>query len=293
MTVVGKVSLFLDFLNLSKLYYLKEQKTFLMVFTLKYNSIQIMKQIFYLILSLALFASCNNKRGFQDTISFETIKYEEKSKLTDLPESKVTVEVPVAVGDSVVATHINNKIYDAVCSVLGGRPTPSNDYTALLLDFIGKYESFITEFPTSSGGWEAIVKVTVVYDTPELLNLKLDSYTITGGAHGNTVVSSFIFDPETGRELFLKDLVKDVDALVPVAEREFRKKYNIAPEESINSTGLMFADDQFTLPKNIFITEKGLLLYYNTYEIAAYADGTKEVELPYKEIKDYLAIEIK
>ena len=52
----------------------------------------------------------------------------------------------------------------------------------------------------------------------------------------------------------------------------------------------MFEDDTFHLPQNIFYTDKGLLLFYNPYEVASYAEGTKELLLTYKEVNDYLLI---
>ncbi|MFV8388928.1 RsiV family protein [Flavobacterium sp. LB1P71] len=60
--------------------------------------------------------------------------------------------------------------------------------------------------------------------------------------------------------------------------------------KSINATGLMFEDEKFYLPQNIFYTDKGLLLYYNSYEAASYADGPKELLLSYKEVNEYLAV---
>jgi hypothetical protein len=53
---------------------------------------------------------------------------------------------------------------------------------------------------------------------------------------------------------------------------------------------LMFEDEKFYLPQNIFYTDKGLLLYYNSYEAASYADGPKELLLPYKEVNEYLMV---
>ena len=53
----------------------------------------------------------------------------------------------------------------------------------------------------------------------------------------------------------------------------------------------MFEDEKFQLPQNIFFTDKGLLLYYNSYEIASYADGPKELLFSYKEVNDYLLIQ--
>ena len=74
------------------------------------------------------------------------------------------------------------------------------------------------------------------------------------------------------------------------AEKKFRAKYKIPAKKSINATGLMFEDEKFDLPQNIFYTDKGLLLYYNSYEAASYADGPKELLLPYVEVEEFLRL---
>lgn len=52
----------------------------------------------------------------------------------------------------------------------------------------------------------------------------------------------------------------------------------------------MFEYEKFNLPQNIFYTDKGLLLYYNSYEAASYADGPKELLLPYVEVEEFLRL---
>ncbi|WP_326935009.1 RsiV family protein [Flavobacterium sp. PL11] len=56
----------------------------------------------------------------------------------------------------------------------------------------------------------------------------------------------------------------------------------------MNSGGLMFENERFQLPQNIFFTDTGLLLYYNIYEIASYADGATEMLFPYTEVNEFL-----
>ncbi|MEC5164554.1 hypothetical protein RCH18_000270 [Flavobacterium sp. PL11] len=50
----------------------------------------------------------------------------------------------------------------------------------------------------------------------------------------------------------------------------------------------MFENERFQLPQNIFFTDTGLLLYYNIYEIASYADGATEMLFPYTEVNEFL-----
>ncbi len=40
----------------------------------------------------------------------------------------------------------------------------------------------------------------------------------------------------------------------------------------------------------MLFNEKGLLLYYNTYEVASYADGPKELQFTFKELEPYLKV---
>ena len=73
-------------------------------------------------------------------------------------------------------------------------------------------------------------------------------------------------------------------------KKKFRKKFNIPEKEALNNSGFMFEEEKFQLPQTFFFTEEGLLLYYNVYEIASYADGPKQLLLPYEEVAPYLAI---
>ena len=40
----------------------------------------------------------------------------------------------------------------------------------------------------------------------------------------------------------------------------------------------------------MLFNDKGLLLYYNSYEAASYADGPKEIQLTYSELEPYLKV---
>ena len=72
------------------------------------------------------------------------------------------------------------------------------------------------------------------------------------------------------------------------AEKAFRKHFEIADHYTINATGFMFNEDKFELPNTLIFNKKGLILYYNTYEISSYTEGPKQLFLPYEEISDYL-----
>ncbi|WP_417939229.1 PdaC/SigV domain-containing protein [Flavobacterium sp. RS13.1] len=229
--------------------------------------------------------------GCTKTLTFESEVFEKESKIPckkDCP--KITIEVPIAKNIPVVADSINKKILGILKDIIyfGEKPSEVRDYKSLVDSFIASYEEMHKKFPTETFGWEAKVKGNIEYQSNQILNLKIDHYTFTGGAHGYQGFRSLLFNPNTGKTIFSNDLFKNEKEFKAYAEKEFRKKYKIPAKANINATGLMFEKDVFQLPQNIFYTEEGLLLYYNSYEAASYADGPKEILFPYEHISKYL-----
>ncbi|MNR19126.1 hypothetical protein D3C85_1358940 [compost metagenome] len=170
----------------------------------------------------------------------------------------------------------------------GEKPIQLNDYKTLTTSFIESYEEMHNKFPNETFGWEGKIKGNVEYESNQIINIKIDHYTFTGGAHGYQGYRSLLFNPKTGKIIFSDQLFKNEKEFKAFAEKAFRSKYKIPEKANINSTGLMFENDKFQLPQNIFYTEEGLLLYYNSYEAASYADGPKELLFPYDEVNKYL-----
>ncbi|OCB77293.1 DUF3298 and DUF4163 domain-containing protein [Flavobacterium crassostreae] len=246
-----------------------------------------MKHPFYLMGLFFLLLGC------QQELSFETQTYNQKSALLcneSCPEASLTI--PVAKGKAVVADSINKKVFWVLKELIyfGEKPYTSKDYNELLKAFIGSYEKLKTEFPKDEFGWEAKIEGTIKYQSDRILNLEINHYTYTGGAHGYQGLRSLLFDPKTGKSIATKQLFKDEKAFKAFAEKRFRSKYRIPENHAINTTTFMFEGDQFQLPLNIFYSDKGILLYYNRYEIASYADGPQELFIPYEDLKDYLLL---
>ncbi|MDP3680741.1 MAG: DUF4163 domain-containing protein [Flavobacterium sp.] len=236
---------------------------------------------------LFLLTGCSNELAFKDQ-SFQ--------KKTTLPCKEncpeITVKIPVAKNDPIVADSINKKVFSVLKEIIyfGEKPYTSTDYNGLLTSFIDSYEKLQKEFPNDTFGWEAKIKGSIKYQSESVLNIEINHYTYTGGAHGYQGLRSLLFDPTTGKSIPNAELFNDKEAFKAFAEKKFRAKYKIPANKSINATGLMFEDEKFSLPQNIFYTDKGLLLYYNSYEAASYADGPKELLLPYTEVNEYLAV---
>jgi hypothetical protein len=243
----------------------------------------------FILFSLLLFsvARCSNELVFEEQ-SFQ--------KKTTLPCKEncpqITVKIPVAKDVPVVADSINKKVFSTLKEIIyfGEKPYTSTNYNGLLTSFIDSYEKLQKEFPKDTFGWEGKIEGTIKYQSESVLNIEIKHYTFTGGAHGYEGLRSLIFNPETGKYIPNNQLFINKNTFMAFAEKKFRAKYKIPENKSINATGLMFEDEKFYLPQNIFYTDKGLLLYYNSYEAASYAEGPKELLLPYTEVNEYLAV---
>ena len=243
----------------------------------------------FIVYTLLLFsaAQCSNELVFEEE-SFQ--------KQTTLPCKEncpsISVKFPVANAVPVVADNINKKVFSVMKEIIyfGEKPYTATDYNGLLTSFIDSCEKLQKEFPKDKFGWEANIEGTVKYQSDAVLNIEIKHRTYTGGAHGYRGLRSLLFDPNTEKTISNEELFHNKLDFMAFAEKKFRDKYKIPINKSINATGLMFEKEKFQPFQNIFYTDKGLLLYYNSYEAASYADGPKELLLPYTEVNDYLAV---
>ena len=245
-----------------------------------------MKNIFLLIVG-SLLIGCSN-----ETLTFSTQTWEQKSKLPCKEVcTQVKIKVPFANDDSKVAKSVNQHILNTVKEVVyfGENPNKSATYPEITQSFITAYEDMKKQFPAETIGWEALIEGKKTYQNEALVAIQIGYYNYTGGAHGYSGIKSILINKDNGTLHTPQTLFKDLPKFKKFAEKAFRKHFEIADHYTINATGFMFNEDKFELPNTLIFNEKGLILYYNTYEISSYTNGPKQLFLPYTKIKDYLS----
>ena len=257
-----------------------------------------MKTSFYIaaiVLPFVLFAcnsSVNNAQENEPSaLSFANKSF--KAELTPGCDSctKVEVNIPIAEGDTNAAKSINDSVFIVAQRTLGEEGKSYTGYDSLVAGFVDAYKKMKVEFPDGPAiSWEGKLNGNVVKQTDSLINIKLEAFTFTGGAHPNSNTYSLLFNAETGKKLALEDVVKDILGLTAVAEKKFREQLKIPAGTPVNSTIYTFDDNKFVLPENIFFTDSGLQLYYNAYEVAPYYVGATIITLPYPDVEQYLAV---
>ena len=159
----------------------------------------------------------------------------------------------------------------------------SNDLKKVTDDFLLNYYKLKRSFPDLKQTWYFRLNSRPLYEQDSVLCFAFDYDTYTGGAHGLRGRYFLNLNRYTGKKLWPLSLVKDMDAFSQLAEKKFREIKGIKPGESLNDAGFKFENNQFRLPANIGLSDKGFILRYNLYEIAPYALGPTEFTISYRE----------
>lgn len=204
----------------------------------------------------------------------------------------VTISVLEALGDRPLDEAINTAQREEIITLLDyDQELDPADIPGAIEAFQSAFRKIQEEFPEELTGWEAMADTDLGYYDSHVVSLKMETYVFTGGAHGLGTTRYLNFERNTGKELEAMELFKDPEAFAAYAESSFRKQYGIPSDAPINSTGFMFEDDQFKLPQNIGFRNEGMVLHYNPYEAASYADGALVLEFPHEAVRPFLAWE--
>jgi len=191
----------------------------------------------------------------------------------------VTISFPV------FAPEINALIRKTIFS--DGESSPKEIADGFLDNYNAYVEEMAREKEPHVRTWMMDIGHYVEVNTGRLLTLATHVEEYSGGAHGLYASFWSNYDLAAKKKLELADVIQYPERLRARAEKIFRKQENLSPTASL-AGDYFFENDAFALPDNFGLTEKGLLFYYNIYEIKAYVDGPTEILVPYSEIADIL-----
>lgn len=235
-----------------------------------------------------VFTSCTKESQW----SFEDRVFTQKSTLGCADQQCTTAEVhvPVLQGQLPAAKVINDHVRSIVGDIIAfdQENQEFDSYDAILSSFIASYDEIKKSFPNEPMPWDAKVNITQSVFNDKVVNFVFDYYTFTGGAHGNPGVISVFYNLETGKELTHKDLFMNYEGFKKMVKEAFYAQNHLKETTSLNAQGYMFEGNTFALPDNIIIRPHEVIVRYNHYEIASYADGPTEIKFTYEQVKPYL-----
>lgn len=105
----------------------------------------------------------------------------------------------------------------------------------------------------------------VTFNREGVLSVVVDQYSYTGGAHGSTLRAGHTFSLKEGKSLELKDLLK--------AEPNYKSKLDKLLKESTQKESFAGVASGLKDNPDFYVSESGLVIFYQQYEITSYAAG--------------------
>jgi hypothetical protein len=232
--------------------------------------------------------SCDEE--LTNVLSSENFSEEFQGNCKDDNCAKVTIDYCKIIGKKEVTDKINFTVGNAIIYFLKSnfeKNIKANTITEAANNFLKSYENDKKEFPETSP-YIAEISITTSFSSSSILCLKTDFYSFTGGAHGNGRTTFLNFDPLTGNLKPTSSILNNKKEFTDFVEKVFRNKKEIPLKDPINSTGYWFENENFYLPESIGISKTEVIIIYNQYEIASYADGPIEIRIPIDKAKPYL-----
>jgi hypothetical protein len=239
------------------------------------------------IVFILLVASCGNLKESSE-ITFEMTSFKLETTPGCKPDSSgcavYEVEHPRFTGlDSATINAINERI-DFWLG--GGTPENTQSMRELGASFVTEYNQFLNDMPGYGLGWYFKGKVNVLIASDSLISLQVDTEEFTGAAHASFATNFVNIDPKTGTAFLLGAMLRNgyENELNRLGEEDLRQQMAV---DEADSTSLNFGDEGFKLNDNYGFRPEGIVFYFNTYELASYAEGPTEVLIPYELLRDW------
>jgi len=125
--------------------------------------------------------------------------------------------------------------------------------------------------------YSAFSRHEVKYNKDGILSLVQTFYTYTGGAHGMTLLDAVNLDLVNQKELTLADILPELERQKAVILAEINRQIAIDPSQYF----MDYLPVDYLNEDNFYLTEEGLVIFYQLYEIAPYASGIQEFVIPW------------
>lgn len=126
---------------------------------------------------------------------------------------------------------------------------------------------------------------TVLRPSQEAVSLVFEIWTYTGGAHGNLDIITLNYSLITGQRLNFVDIFEDVDKALSLLSGQSRK---VLSRRLAGGRMDQWILDGTTQDVNNFssigLTRQGVRVYFQPYQVAAWAAGAQEVDIPLEEL---------
>lgn len=184
--------------------------------------------------------------------------------------------------NQIINARVNNIVINSQFSESAVNPDTSRQAAKAALDKFVAVQ-FMDTSDDRQWGYHLMVNPTYLGHVGQFEMFEINSYTFTGGAHGMPFSEFMMFDLQTKKQVQLADMLKEnqksrFEALAYQAFRAWVKTLDEDVDDYEKSW-------PFTLSDNVILTDKGIDIRYQHYEIAPYAYGMPVLSIPYSRLR--------
>ena len=149
-----------------------------------------------------------------------------------------------------------------------------------------KREEFRSSLPVNNWRYSETIKVLNKFDNGLIIERKYENN--SGGAHGIQLKIFYVIDTENNYLVNMDDLFENFqrEEIRDIVYRTLRTAFNLKRDQPL-SEGKFFSDEP-ELSFKFYLTQEGLVIYWDPYEIAPYALGPIEVLLYWRDIRPFM-----
>ncbi len=263
---------------------------------------------YYLLFALFFIFSCNTKTPFEqlqlkdgDTLayayqSFDTLVKANKPNATaNIVCKKLLLNSSLPQLNKLVDSIFESQLID--CFLYTDTPSVTTTKNAMAI-YIADYLSTVKDNDYSNN-WEQDISTNINGRYRHILNLGLNNYNYSGGAHPNSHINYNLINLNTLKAINIKDVLDITNKdLLALGKKRFAA-INIEVVKNSGNTDAMsiyfegndkHAEGEFYFNDNWFIKGDSMGCYYNSYEIAPYVAGPSSCIFSIKELLPYLKL---
>jgi len=142
----------------------------------------------------------------------------------------------------------------------------------------------LLQYPDMPGQCETYFDYQIKYNQKNRISVVFQNYQYAGGAHGSTVQTAYTLNLQNGQQFALQDLFRDGADYRSAISNVVRDQ--LAARDLTNALFQPFS--QIRADQDYYLSNNGLVVFFQQYEILPYAAGIQEFTVDYQALHDLL-----
>ena len=235
--------------------------------------------------ALILFAGCLQEKSNEE-VTIHTIKYKqtiganEVNYTVDFPEGKNTA--------------LNTIIAEYFSKIMGGDYDGDYANGESLVNFYAKKAlKELTDDRDIEDERIYTDELTIqkTYETEHIVTFEIQTYVFTGGAHGYGVCCGVTFRKSDGQQINMNVLPNNIawnENWKKLMKEGLKEYFRVKTDRELEECIKVDINDLPLPETEAYFNEKGLVMIYQSYEIACYAAGQPSLVIPYSKLEPYM-----